>query len=132
MRSYWVPLLFVGFLSACQTPQIPAQCASPEFVWKDAVADVLKRVPDSKYVELDADARGKFLEVYNATGNPTGYLWERIGYAYKEAHPVALVFFGMGNCLWVTQGIPLSVVRMLMGEPAGQQNIRWRGRSFGV
>ena len=132
MPRFLLAVTLAVSLAACQTPEIRAQCASPEFAWETAVADVLGRVPGSAYVELGPAERRAFLENYNTLGSPSGYLWDRIGYAYKEMYPVALVFFGVGDCLWVTQSVPLPVVKMLLGEPAGKQNIEWRGRRLGV
>ena len=117
MRPFLTAAAAAFLLSACSTLPPPKEraCFAPEWEWGAYVADVLNGVEGSKYTELSPDQVHRWLEFYNAQGEPTGVQYDRIGWFAHPQAPFGKLIMGVGECVWVSATVPLPAMQGFIG-----------------
>ena len=117
MRPFLTAAAAAFLLSACSTLPPPKEraCFAPEWEWGAYVADVLNGVEGSKYTELSPDQVHRWLEFYNAQGEPTGVQYDRIGWFVHPQSPIGKLIMGVGECVWVSATVPLPAMQGFIG-----------------
>lgn len=105
-------------LSACTTASVSKDraCYAPEWEWGTYTAEVLNAVPGAKYTELPPAQVQKWLDAYNASGDPSGAMWNRVGWFSRSDSPMGRLIIGVGDCVWVSTVIPAIAMQEFLGK----------------
>lgn len=80
------------------------------------MARVLNGTPGAKYRELSDDQVARFLKQYNESGEPSGMMYDRVGFIAVGDQPSGLLMLGVGDCVWVGAMVPTVAMREYIGS----------------